>query len=144
MRNWWRFRRRAGAYLPPLLIHKPCSYHPERKKSHGVIFSQSNPTQGRARSGIYNGFSLCSVCLAQSNQSLPFKGGGIAKQWRKEFLGIKILNFIMHAYSFSRLRRQLPRGGSLRLVCANILVELAMCAKIFQYESFWCYLFSKR
>ena len=29
------------------------------------------------------------------------------------FLGIKYLKFIMHAYSFSRLRRQLPLGGSL-------------------------------
>ena len=27
--------------------------HPERRKHHGVMFSQSNPTQGRARSGIW-------------------------------------------------------------------------------------------
>ena len=72
----------VGRGLAPavFLTNKPCSCHPERRKSHGVRFSKSNPTQGRARSGIYNGISLCSVCLAQSNQSLPFKGGGIAKQ----------------------------------------------------------------
>ena len=31
------------------------------------------------------------------------------------FLGIELLNFILHAYSFSRVPRQLPRGGSLSL-----------------------------
>ena len=31
------------------------------------------------------------------------------------FLDVKLLNFILHAYSFSRLRRQLPRGGSLSI-----------------------------
>ena len=31
------------------------------------------------------------------------------------FLGIDLLNFILHAYSFSRVPRQLPRGGSLSL-----------------------------
>ena len=31
------------------------------------------------------------------------------------FLDVKLLNFILYAYSFSRLRRQLPRGGSLSI-----------------------------
>ena len=31
--------------------YRPC--HPERRKGHGVTFSQSNPTIRRARSGIY-------------------------------------------------------------------------------------------
>ena len=32
--------------------------HPERRKHHGVMFSQSNPTQGRARSGICDGMGV--------------------------------------------------------------------------------------
>ena len=62
----------------------------------------------------------------------------------------------MHAYSSTRLRRDTsvppplsasltsphlmgsnPRGGSLRLICANIAGEPAMCAKNFPLEVFW-------
>ena len=50
--------------------------------------------------------------------SLPQEGGGNPSEamWLTEgvFLGVKILNFIIHAYSFSlTFVRQLPRGGSL-------------------------------
>ena len=48
-----------SAEIPPFGAFLPC--HPERRKSHGVRFSQSNPTIGRARSEIYNQFSLCSA-----------------------------------------------------------------------------------
>ena len=33
----------------------------------------------------------------------------------RSFLGIELLNFILHAYSSTRLRREPPRGGSLSL-----------------------------
>ena len=49
----------------------------------------------------------------------------------------------MHAYSFSRLRRQLPRGGSLHWF-AQTLQSNALCAlKTFQYESFCGAFFQK-
>ena len=54
--------------------------------------------------------------------SLPLEGGGNPSEQKardavdgRSFLGIKLLNFILHAYSFSRLRRQLPLGGSLKI-----------------------------
>ena len=115
--------RFTDMFAPTGCIHAP-PCHPERRKSYGVRFSQSNPTQGRARSGIYSEVLLCSICLAQSNQSLPFKGGGnpSAAKWLTEgvLLTIKILNFIMHAYSF-RLTfvRHLPRGGRLSNKCEH-------------------------
>ena len=48
-----------GNWLNAKINSRPC--HPERRKSHGVRFSQSNPTIGRARSGISNQFSLSSA-----------------------------------------------------------------------------------
>ena len=53
--------------------------------------------------------------------SLPREGGGNPSEPAvsdavdgRSFLGVKILNFIIHAYSFSHGKpRQLPLGGSL-------------------------------
>ena len=61
---------RANTVRPyRMYLHSVC--HPERRKSHSVRFSQSNPTQGRARSGIYNGFSLCSAEIPPFGAFLP-------------------------------------------------------------------------
>ena len=43
----------------------------------------------------------------------PSRGRWHTKCDGRSFIGIKILNFIIHAYSFTRLRRELPLGGSL-------------------------------
>ena len=46
----------------------------------------------------------------------PSRGRGTALAVEGVFLGIELLNFILHAYSFSlTFVRQLPRGGSLSL-----------------------------
>ena len=46
----------------------------------------------------------------------PSRGRGTALAVEGVFLGIDLLNFILHAYSFSlTFVRQLPRGGSLSL-----------------------------
>ena len=55
--------------------------------------------------------------------SLPLEGGGSPSEHQvsdavdgRSFLGIKLLNFILHAYSFSlTFVRQLPLGGSLKI-----------------------------
>ena len=45
----------------------------------------------------------------------PSRGRGTALAVEGVFLGIDLLNFILHAYSSTRLRREPPRGGSLSL-----------------------------
>ena len=53
---------------------------------------------------------VCNVTQASLSREGDRVSGG------RSFLGIELLNFILHAYSFSlTFVRQLPRGGSLSL-----------------------------
>ena len=50
---------------------------------------------------------------AIANESLPPRGRGTTKWWKEPAGAVKQNSFHRNAFSLSRLRRQLPPGGSL-------------------------------